>query len=87
MRDLWFTFRQLEEETQEDQRATLRRVFPEGTNFVLTFAASKETFPETRKNFLASLAAHPELKARLANEFWFGGEKIYELYEVVRSSS
>jgi len=86
MRDLWPTFRQLGQKTKEEQSATLRSIFPEGMNFVLTFAASKETFPETRKNFLASVAAHPELKSRLANEFWFGGEKVYELYEVVRSS-
>ena len=56
-----------------------------GKNFALTFAALKQSFPEARKNFLASLVAHPELKSRLANEFWFGGEKIYELYEVVQS--
>ena len=37
------------------------------------------------KIFFAPLAAHPELKSRLAKEFWFGGEKIYELCEVVRS--
>jgi len=35
---------------------------------------------------VASVASHQELKSRLAKEFWFGGEKIYELYEVVRSS-
>ena len=86
MRDLWPTFRQLGQKTKEEQSATLRSIFPEGMNFVLTFAASKESFPETRQNFLASLAAHPELKSHLAKEFWFGGEKIYELYEVVRSS-
>ena len=34
---------------------------------------------------VASVASHQELKSRLAKEFWFGGEKIYELYEVVRS--
>jgi hypothetical protein len=65
----------------------LHRIFPEGRNLVLTFAASKETFPETRRNFLDSLRTHPELKSRLAKEFWFGGEKIYELYEVVRESN
>jgi hypothetical protein len=86
MRDLWPIFKQLDQKTQQDQSTMLRRIFPEGTNFVLTFAASKETFPETRQNFLASLATHRELKSRLANEFWFGGEKIYELYEVTRDS-
>jgi len=45
---------------------------------------SQELFPETRRNFFASLTTHPELESRLAKEFWFGGEKIYELYEVVR---
>ena len=73
----------------EDQRGAKRNTaqhFPRGYEFFLTFAASKESFPETRQNFLASLAAHPELKSHLAKEFWFGGEKIYELYEVIRSS-
>jgi dolichyl-phosphate-mannose-protein mannosyltransferase len=86
MRDLWPLFKQLGQKTQQEQSTTLRRIFPEGKNFVLAFSASKETFPETRQNFLASLAAHPELKFRLAKEFWLGGEKIYELYEVIRSS-
>jgi hypothetical protein len=87
MRDLWPTFRRLGQKTQQEQSKTLRTIFPEGTNFVLTFAASKETFPEARQNFLASFAAHPELKSRLAKQFWFGGDNIYELYEVIRSSS
>jgi hypothetical protein len=78
------TFKKLEERNQKEQTATLNYFFPEGKTFVLTFAASKETFPETRRNFLASLIAHPELKSQLVKEFWFGGEKIYELYEVVR---
>jgi len=87
MRDYWSIFKQLDRQNEETQTATLRYVFPEGKNFVLAFAASKETFPETRRNFVASLVSHPELKSRLAKEFWFGGEKIYELYEVVGSSS
>ncbi len=78
------TFKNLEEKNQKEQTATLNYFFPEGKTFVLTFAASKETFPEIRRNFLASLIAHPELKSQLVKEFWFGGEKIYELYEVVR---
>lgn len=86
MRDFWPTFRQLAQETQEEQSKTLRSIFPRGTSLVLTFAASKETFPETRQTFLASLAAHPELKSRLAKEFCVNGEKIYELYEVIRGS-
>src|SRR5207249_11537251 len=56
----------------------------EGKSLALTFAASKETFPETRRNFLAALASHPELKWRLVKEFWYAGEKIYEVYEVDR---
>jgi hypothetical protein len=32
------------------------------------------------------VASHQELKSRLAKEFWVWREKIYELYEVVRSS-
>jgi hypothetical protein len=31
------------------------------------------------------LASHPELKSRLLKEFWYGGEKIYEVYEIDRS--
>ena len=62
----------------------LRNLFPEGKTLVVTFDASKETFPETRPNFLALLAAHPEFNSRLVKEFWYGGERIYELYEVVR---
>jgi hypothetical protein len=62
----------------------LNQIFPEGKSFALTFAASKETFPETRRNFLAVLASHPELKWRLVKEFWYAGEKIYEVYEVDR---
>jgi hypothetical protein len=84
MRDYWPTFIVLGEKNQDEQTATLNYFFPEGKTFVLTFAASKETFPETRRNFLASMIAHPELKVQLVKEFWFGGEKIYELYEVVR---
>lgn len=87
MRNPWPTFRQLGTKTQQEQDAILRHIIPEGRNFVLTFAASKETFPETRRNFLDSLRTHPELKSRLAREFWFGGEKTYELYEVVRESN
>jgi hypothetical protein len=84
MQNPWPTFKKLEEKNQKEQTATLNYFFPEGKTFVLTFAASKETFPETRRNFLASLIAHPELKSQLVKEFWFGGEKIYELYAVVR---
>jgi hypothetical protein len=51
---------------------------------VLTFAASKETFPETRRNFLAALASHPELNSRLLKEFRYGGENMYEVYEIDR---
>ena len=32
------------------------------------------------------MASHPELKSRLLKEFWYGGEKIYEVYEIDRSS-
>jgi Dolichyl-phosphate-mannose-protein mannosyltransferase len=84
MQDRWNIFRQLGTKSETDKSATLRVIFPEGTHFVLMFAASEETFPETRRNFLDSLRTHPELKSRLSKEFWFGGEKIYELYEVVR---
>ena len=85
MHDYWPMFKSLANQNQERQTARLNYVFPEGKTLVLAFAPSKETFPETRQNFLASLATRPELKSRLVREFWSGGEKIYELYEVVRS--
>jgi 4-amino-4-deoxy-L-arabinose transferase-like glycosyltransferase len=82
--DYWPTFIELGEKNPEEQTATLNYFFPRGKSLALTFAASKESFPETRRNFLASLATRPELKSRLVKEFWSGGEKIYDLYEVVR---
>jgi Dolichyl-phosphate-mannose-protein mannosyltransferase len=84
MRDYWPDLRELDEKTMAEQRARVDGVFPEGKSFALTFAESKETFPETRRNFLAAVAFYPQFKSRLMKEFWFGGEKIYELYEVVR---
>ena len=84
MHDDWPTFKTLENEDQEKQSAVLNQIFPEGKSLALTFTASKETFPETRRNFLAVLASHPELKWRLVKEFWYAGEKIYEVYEVDR---
>jgi hypothetical protein len=84
LRDQWPIFKELGEKNQKEQTATLDYFFLQGKTFVLTFAASKETFPETRRNFLASMMAYPEVKSKLVKEFWFGGEKIYELYEVVR---
>jgi hypothetical protein len=83
IRDFWPAFKELPKNPAE-QNAMLRNIFPEGKTLVVTFDASKETFPETRPNFLALLAAHPELNFQLVKEFWYGGEKIYELYEVVR---
>jgi hypothetical protein len=68
----WPTFKELGEKNQEEQTAKLNYFFPQGKTLVLTFAASKETFPETRRNFLASVMAHPELKCQLVKEFWFG---------------
>jgi len=84
MRDCWPTFKALGEKDQKKQTATLNYFFPEGKTLVVTFAASKEAIPEARQNFLTSMMAHPELKSQLVKEFWFGGEKIYELYMVVR---
>ena len=83
MRDCWPIFKELDKKNEEKQTATLNHIFPVGKSLVVTFV-SKETFPETQRNFFASLATHPELESRLAKEFWFGGEKIYELYDVVR---
>jgi hypothetical protein len=85
MRDCWPFFQRMENENQESQVAALNSIFPEGKSLALTFAASKETFPETRRNFLAALATHPELKSRLVKDFWSAGERIYEVYEIDRS--
>jgi hypothetical protein len=84
MQDSWPIFDEIDKESEEKQIETLNSVFPVGKSFALTFAAPKETWPQTRRNFPASVAFNPELKSRLAKEFWFGGEEIYELYEVVR---
>jgi hypothetical protein len=84
MHDDWPTFKEPANKNQERQSGGLNYIFPEGKSLVLTFAASKETFPDARRNFLAALASHPELKWRLAKEFWYAGEKIYEVYEVDR---
>src|SRR5262249_41528204 len=54
MHDYWPTFKELANKNQEEQSAVLNQIFPEGKSLVLTFAASKETFPETRRNFLAA---------------------------------
>lgn len=84
MRDRWPFFQQMEKENQQNQVAALDSIFPEGKTLALTFAAGKETFPDTRRNFLAALATHPELKSRLIKEFSYADEKIYEVYEIVR---
>lgn len=83
IRDFWPAFKELPK-NPEEQESMLKAIFPEGKTLVVTFDASKETFPETRPNFLALLAAHPEISSGLVKEFWYGGEKIYEIYEVVR---
>ena len=85
MHDYWPSFQDLGKKNQEEQTTNLNFLFPEGKTLAVTFAASKETFPETRQNFLAALASHPELKGRLLKEFWYAGEKIYEVYEIDRS--
>ena len=84
MHDDWPTFKIVENQDQEKQSGVLNQIFPEGKSLALTFAPSKETFPETRRNFMAVLASHPELKWRLVKEFWYAGQKIYEVYEVDR---
>ena len=83
--DYWPIFQTLSQKDKESQTAALNYIFPEGKSLAVTFALSKERFPDTRRNFLAALAARPELKSRLVKEFWFGGEKIYEVYEIVRA--
>jgi hypothetical protein len=84
MYDDWPTFLALSKIDKEKQTAALNQIFPEGKSLAVTFAQSKEMFPDTRRNFLAALAARPEFKSRLVKEFWFGGEKIYEVYEIDR---
>ena len=84
MHDYWPAFQKLGQGNQKRQSAVLNFIFPEGKSLALTFAASKETFPKTRQNFLAALASHTALKCGLLKEFWYGGEKIYEVYEIER---
>jgi hypothetical protein len=83
IRDFWPDFKQLPKE-QSQQDTMVKHIFPEGRVLVVTFDGAKETFPQTRRNFFALLAMHPELNCRLVKEFWYGGEKVYELYEVIR---
>jgi hypothetical protein len=85
LHDDWPTFQTLSQKDKASQTAALNYIFPEGKSLAVTFAPSKETLPDTRRNFLAALAARPELKSRLVKEFWFGGEKIYEMYAIVRT--
>ncbi len=84
MHDDWSTFQILSQKDKEGQTADLNYVFPKGKSLAVMFAESKEMLPETRRNFLATLAARPEFKSRLVKEFWFGSEKIYEVYEIDR---
>ena len=84
MHDPWPTFQTLAQKDQKTQTAVLNHLFPKGKTLALTFAASKETFPEARRNFLAALANNSELKWHLLKEFWYGGDKIYEVYEIDR---
>ena len=83
--DYWGTFQTLSQKDKESPTAALNYIFPEGKSLAVTFAPSKEAFPDTRRNFLAALATRPEFKSRLVKDFWFGGEKIYEVYEIVRA--
>jgi 4-amino-4-deoxy-L-arabinose transferase-like glycosyltransferase len=85
MHDDWSTFQTLSQKDKESETAALNYVFPEGKSLVVTFGPLKETLPEARRNFLAVLATRPELKSRLVKEFWFGDEKIYEVYEIDRT--
>jgi hypothetical protein len=84
MHDSWPTFKTLDKQSHEQQTAILTSVFPKGRSLAITFAASKETFPETRRNFLAVLPSHSELKSRLVKDFRSDGETIYEVYEIDR---
>ena len=86
IRDFWPAFRKLPD-TREQQDTFVANIFPEGRTLLVTYDASKEAFPETRRNLFALLSAHPELEYRLVKEFWYGSEKVYEVYEVVRGSN
>jgi hypothetical protein len=71
MRDCWPFFQQMENEKQESQVASLNSIFPEGKSLALTFAATKETFPETRRNFLAALATRQLRRRRQPSQLIF----------------
>jgi hypothetical protein len=83
--DYWPVFQTLSQKDEASQTAALNYVFPKDKSLAVTFAPSKEMFPDTRRNFIAALATRPEFKSRLVKEFWFKGEKIYEVYEIVRA--
>src|SRR5256714_140709 len=83
--DDWGTFQTLSQKDKESQTAALNQIFSEDKSLAVTFAPPKESFPDTRRNFLAALSTRPEFKSRLGKEFWFGGEKIYEMYEIDRA--
>jgi hypothetical protein len=67
-----------------EQQAMLNSIFPPGRSLMITFEASKKLFPQVRKNLLQLLSSDPNLEVRLGKDFSYGGEKIYEVYEVVR---
>jgi hypothetical protein len=69
MYNSWRTFEQLENKNQGTQNAVLNHIFSEGKSLALTFAGSKETFPEARRNFIAALTTHPKFESRLLREF------------------
>jgi hypothetical protein len=81
-RDVWLVFKEAPKNPEQEQ--SFIDIFPNGKTLVLTFAASKETFPETEKNFLDFVSAQSQLTSRLVKEFWYGSDKIYEVYEVIR---
>ena len=83
--DYWPIFQTLSQKDEASQTAALNYVFPGDKSLAVAFAPSKEMFPDTRRNFIAALATRPEFKSRLVKEFWLGGEKIYEVYEIVRA--
>ena len=67
--DYWPIFLTLSQKDEGSQTAALNYIFPEGKSLAVTFAASKEMFPDARRNFLAVMATRPEFKSRLLKEF------------------
>jgi hypothetical protein len=75
MHDYWPTFQTLSQKDKESQTAALNDIFPEGKSLAATFAASKETFPETRRKFPYLGDSSPRAEISIGEGILVWGEK------------